>query len=78
MSEKREKAKKAAAKAGKLLQHKHCQICYKAIPISEEFCSEACTEEFNQILKKRRNTQLLFYASMVILIFIMVIMLFGQ
>ncbi len=77
MSEKRERERKAAAKAGKLLQHRHCQICNKAIPLSEELCSEECTEEYNQLIRKRKNTLYLFYGMIIVFMFIFVLMLFS-
>ncbi len=49
------KPPKQGDKAGKLLQHRHCQSCAKAIPLSEEFCSEKCDTKFEGTVKKRRN-----------------------
>ena len=62
------KPPKEGAKGAKLLQHRHCQVCSKAIPISEEFCSEECKIEFDNMVKKRRNFLYLFYAMIVVFI----------
>jgi predicted nucleic acid-binding Zn ribbon protein len=75
MSEKRERQKKEAARAGKLLQHQHCQICSKAIPLSEELCSEECTEEYNKLIQKRKNTLYLFYGMIIVFMVLFVLML---
>ena len=73
MSEKREKM--LNEKAGKLLQHRHCQVCYKAIPLREEFCSDTCIGEYNKIMKKRKNTLYLFYAMIIVFMFLFVLMM---
>ena len=65
------KAPKHGGKAGKLLQHRHCQVCSKAIPISEEFCSEECKVEFGGMVKKRRNLLYVFYGLIIVFIVIM-------
>ena len=33
----------------KILQHKHCQICGRAVPVSEDFCSDECKEKMEAI-----------------------------
>jgi len=38
----------------KVSQHSHCQICGKAIPISETLCSEECKQKYQSMLKKRK------------------------
>jgi predicted nucleic acid-binding Zn ribbon protein len=62
----------AGAKGTKLLQHRHCQVCSKAIPLSEEFCSEECNTEFDKMVKKRRNFLYLFYGMVVLFIILMI------
>ncbi|WP_455392702.1 DUF2116 family Zn-ribbon domain-containing protein [[Eubacterium] cellulosolvens] len=56
---------------GKLLQHRHCQVCSKAIPISEEFCSEECKVEFEALIKKRKTYIYIIYATMILIIAVM-------
>ncbi len=67
------KPPKQSVKGGKLLQHRHCQVCSKAIPLSEEFCSEECKIEFDKMVKKRKNFLYLFYGMVVIFIIVMII-----
>ena len=63
---------KSPGKGGKLLQHRHCQVCSKAIPLSEEICSEECKTEFEKLVKKRKNYIYILYASMVLIIVLMI------
>ncbi|MEW6070016.1 MAG: DUF2116 family Zn-ribbon domain-containing protein [Candidatus Thermoplasmatota archaeon] len=59
----------------KLLQHKHCRICEKAISVDEELCSEECKTKWNMILKRRKLTMYFFYG--VIILFIVLLLLSG-
>jgi predicted nucleic acid-binding Zn ribbon protein len=65
------KRPKYPGKGGKLLQHRHCQVCSKAIPMSEEFCSEECKTEFEAMVKKRKNYIYIIYATMILIIAVM-------
>ncbi len=53
-------------------QHSHCQICGKAIPLTETLCSEECKQRFTQMLKRRKFLMYLMY----VLIFIIIIFIF--
>ena len=46
----------------KIPQHYHCQICGKAIPISETLCSDECKEKYKAFLKKKKTTTLVMFA----------------
>ena len=35
-------------------QHSHCQICGKAIPLSETLCSEECKKKYALMMKRRK------------------------
>lgn len=67
------KPPKGGGKGGKLLQHRHCQVCSKAIPISEEVCSEKCKIELEEMVKKRRRMVYLIYGSMIFVIIILIL-----
>jgi predicted nucleic acid-binding Zn ribbon protein len=67
------KPPKQGGKGAKLLQHRHCQVCYKAIPLSEEFCSEECSLEFDKMVKKRKNLIYVIYGTMVVMIIILLL-----
>ena len=57
-----------------LIQHMHCQICGKAIPLSETLCSEKCKDKFNKMVKKRRMLIYFMYA----LVFFILALFFVQ
>ena len=40
--------------AEKIGQHTHCQICGKAIPVSENLCSEECRQKYQMMVKRRK------------------------
>ena len=54
----------------KVSQHTHCQICGKAIPLSETLCSEECKQRYQSMIKKRKLLMYIMYA----LIFVILIM----
>ena len=67
------KPPKHGGKGAKLLQHRHCQICSKAIPLSEELCSEECKLELENLIKKKRSMMYLLYGSMIFMIVILLL-----
>jgi predicted nucleic acid-binding Zn ribbon protein len=48
--------------AEKLVQHKHCRICSKAVPLDEDVCSEECQGKLDMYMRanKRKNIMVLF------------------
>jgi predicted nucleic acid-binding Zn ribbon protein len=71
------KPPKHGGKGAKLLQHKHCQVCSKAIPLSEEFCSEECKVEFEALVKKRRMYIYIMYGMIILIIVVMLLSMFS-
>ncbi|RLF28917.1 MAG: DUF2116 family Zn-ribbon domain-containing protein [Thermoplasmata archaeon] len=57
----------------KLVQHTHCQICGKAIPIKETFCSQECRQKYQAMLKKRKMLVYIMYAAIFFMILILII-----
>jgi len=53
-------------------QHSHCQICGKAIPVSETFCSQECKDKYSVMMKRRK---ILVYAMYGLIGIILVIIL---
>jgi predicted nucleic acid-binding Zn ribbon protein len=53
-------------------QHTHCQICGKAIPLSETICSEECKQRLTKMIKRRKLLMYIMYA----LIFIIILFIF--
>lgn len=58
----------------KIPQHMHCQICGKAIPVSdtETMCSDECKQRYQALTKRRKLWVYIMYA----LIFVMIAVLF--
>ena len=57
-------------------QHNHCQICGKAIPVSETYCSEECKKKYAIMMKRRK---LIVYAMYALIgIILVVVLLTGQ
>ena len=48
--------------AEKLLQHKHCRHCQKAILPDDVFCDEECERTHSEMMRKKRNQLLLLMA----------------
>lgn len=59
--------------AEKISQHKHCQVCAKSIPVSENICSEECKEKYNAIMKRNRLMRLFMYGMLAALVVVLVV-----
>lgn len=57
----------------KLLQHKHCVVCGKAIPLEEELCSDECRKERDAMLKKKRGYVYIMYGAIIVMIIFLVL-----
>ncbi|MEF8848140.1 MAG: DUF2116 family Zn-ribbon domain-containing protein [Candidatus Thermoplasmatota archaeon] len=53
--------------SSKIPQHKHCQICGKAIPLEEKLCSEECKEKYEEMVKKRKILIYILYGAIIIM-----------
>lgn len=62
----------------KILQHKHCSICGKAILIEEEYCSDKCKRDFESMVRKRKILIYLMYGAIILFFMIMVLGAFGK
>ena len=49
------------AERPKLVDHRHCKVCAKAIPPGEEFCSDKCREIFEEWQRKERRGRRILY-----------------
>lgn len=53
----------------KLLQHKHCLTCGKAVPTARDYCDDACQAQHTSVLqRKRRQLLLLWVGAMAVLV----------
>lgn len=59
--------------AEKVGQHTHCNMCGKAIPVSETLCSEECKEKFNKMVKKRKTLVYVMYVFIFIILGLFII-----
>ena len=59
----------------KVAQHTHCQICGKAIPITETLCSEECKQRYKAMIKKRK---MLLYIMYALIGFMIIVLLFNN
>ncbi len=57
----------------KVGQHAHCQICGKAIPVSETLCSEECKQKYQSLVKKRKLLMYIMYASIFVILILFVL-----
>jgi predicted nucleic acid-binding Zn ribbon protein len=63
----------------KLLQHRHCIVCGKAVPSEEELCSDKCSTERDSITKKKRGYVYLMYGAIIVMIIFLVLsFVFGR
>ncbi len=53
-------------------EHRHCQMCGKAIPPNEVFCSQECKEKFEKFVRKRRILLLVMYALLMAIFLILI------
>ncbi|MHA1595787.1 MAG: DUF2116 family Zn-ribbon domain-containing protein [Candidatus Baldrarchaeia archaeon] len=58
----------------KIVQHRHCKVCGKAIPLDREFCSRQCEISYREW--ERRNRRLTTIMYLVLLIIFIVLMMF--
>ena len=61
----------------KVPQHRHCQVCFKVIPLDQTMCSEACKLEWQGMMKKKRN-QLIFIWVLAIIVLIVALVAYSQ
>jgi len=63
----------------KLIQHKHCGMCGKAIPADLELCGEECENAKGAMIKKRKTYVYLMYGAIIVMmIFLFVGLVFGR
>jgi predicted nucleic acid-binding Zn ribbon protein len=55
----------------RLVQHKHCPVCGKAMSADKETCSDECTVSRQNQLREKKRTLYFFYFSIVVLAIVM-------
>jgi predicted nucleic acid-binding Zn ribbon protein len=61
--------------AEKIPQHVHCNMCWKAIPVDEKFCSDECKQKF---MTMRRRGRILWYFLLVLAAALFVMIFVGS
>ena len=61
--------------AEKLVQHRHCQMCLKAIPMGEEFCNEECKDNWGLLIKANKKKNLIMIVWMAFVVIVAVIIM---
>ena len=64
--------------AEKLVQHKHCRICNKAVPLDEDVCSEECQSKLEQYIKANKKKNIMVIFMMMISFFLLFLILYSQ
>ena len=52
--------------------HSHCEVCGRAIPEGERFCSPQCQEEYESRVRKQRLIVRVIYLSLAALVLVLV------
>ncbi len=63
--------------AERLVQHRHCKVCGKAVAPSDLTCSDDCAAAWKAQQKSKKQTLYLFYASIVVLLIVLMLSLSG-
>jgi predicted nucleic acid-binding Zn ribbon protein len=64
--------------AERLVQHRHCKVCGKAVAPSDETCSDECATTLKARQKSKKQTQYLYYVSIVVLLIVLWLSLSGN
>ena len=57
--------------AERLVQHKHCPICGKAMSAEKDTCSNECSIKRKRQMQEKKRTMYLFYFSILVLVVVM-------
>jgi predicted nucleic acid-binding Zn ribbon protein len=63
--------------AERLVQHKHCPVCGKAMSSSKETCSSECADRREVQIRERKRTMYIFYASIAVLVVVLALQFLG-
>jgi predicted nucleic acid-binding Zn ribbon protein len=60
-----------ASVAERLVNHKHCPVCGKAMSVDKETCSDECSNQRRIKQQERKRTLYFFYAAIIIMAIVM-------
>lgn len=52
----------------KIVDHRHCRTCGRAIPPDKEFCSEKCRKEFEDVRKREERMKKILWVMYAVMI----------
>jgi len=58
-------------------QHKHCQVCGKAIRSKETMCSDECKAEWDKTISKKKLWLVAYIAAAVVMVVVLMLSLGG-
>ena len=64
--------------AEKLVQHRHCKSCGKAISPDDETCGGECEKRWRDQQRSRKQTLFLFYGAIAFMLIVMLLGLSGK
>ncbi|HLE46988.1 MAG TPA: DUF2116 family Zn-ribbon domain-containing protein [Candidatus Thermoplasmatota archaeon] len=59
-----------------LLNHQHCRVCDRAVPVGEITCGDHAAE-YATVQRKRKRTVMLFYVGSAVLLIVLVTQVLG-
>ena len=63
--------------AEKLLQHKHCIRCGRAIQADKDYCDKECRTAHAEMLGKKKRQLLMFYIGSVVVVIVLLLLTWG-
>lgn len=54
--------------AERLVQHKHCPVCGKAMSVDKKACSPECEASHEAIIREKKRTMYLFYGVAIVMV----------
>lgn len=61
----------------RLVQHRHCMGCGRAIPAKDVFCTEDCENAHKKRLRRKKNQLLLLYIGSIVILVLVLILSWG-
>ena len=59
----------------RIVQHKHCIHCGRAIPTDKQYCSDKCEADYSSIVKRKNLMLIINYAMIGIFILILIFLI---
>jgi len=70
---KKSKKNKEKDKGTRIIQHKHCIVCFKAITLGRDYCSDECKEIHVAKIKRQKRMMYIMYGVLAV-VFVLVVL----